>query len=138
MRSLAPPQRQRLARPRLLDEPLGAHRVDLIVRELELVAAIAGHHANRVTVEHASQTRHVQLHHLRRAGREPIAPPALGQAVRRHLPSGLEREHCQHRPLLARAQIDGAVLEANLKRPKQPHIHRRPTLAVVDSRVNRA
>ena len=105
---LAAPQRQRLARPRLAEQPLGAHRVDLAVRELQLVAATAGHDSDPVAVEHAAQVRDVELHHLRRARRQRVAPQPLGQAIGRHRPARLQREHREHRPLLAGAQLDRA------------------------------
>ena len=114
---LAPPQRQRLARTRLLQQPLHACHVDAAVGELQLVTAAVGDDSNAVAVERASQMRHVELHHLRRARRRPIAPQSLGQAVGRDRPPRFQREHREHRPLLARAQLDRPVPEANLERP---------------------
>ena len=114
---LAAPQRQCLTRPRLLHEAFRSHRVDLSVHELERVAAAVGHDANAVAVERASEMRDVELHHLGRARRQLVAPQPLREPVGRHRPARLQRKHREHRPLLAGAQLDGPVPEANLERP---------------------
>ncbi len=110
------PQGERLAGARLLEQPLEAHRVDILARHLQLIAAATRDDA-AVAVEHPPQVRHVELHHLRRARRRLLAPQPLRQAVRRHRPPHLEREHRENRPLLAGAQLDGPIPEANLERP---------------------
>ena len=113
---VAAPQRERLARAGLLEQPLEAHRIDIVARELQLIAAAARDDA-AVAVEHPPQVRHVELHHLRRARRRLLAPQPLRQAIRGNRPPHLEREHREDRPLLAGAQLDRPIPEANLERP---------------------
>ena len=114
---VAAPQRERLARATLLHQVLEADRVDVVVGQLQLVAAAAGHDSNAVAVEQPAQVRHVELQHLRRARRRLLPPQALDEAIGRHRPARLEREHREHRPLLARAQLDRPVSELHLGRP---------------------
>ena len=114
---VAVPERERVARARLAHQPLEAHGVDVALGQLQLVAAAVGHDSNAVAVEDASEMRHVVLHHLRRARRQLVTPQALGEPVRRHRPARLQGEHREYRPLLAGAQLDGPVPEANLERP---------------------
>ena len=82
--------------------------------------------------------RDVELDHLRRARRRLLAPQPLDQRVRGTVRPASQREHREHRPLLAGAQFDGPVTEAKLDRTQKPQIHRNPTLRLVDRRVNRA
>ena len=105
---VAMPQGKRLARTRLVEQALEAHRVDGVARQLQLVAAAARDDQGAVAVERPPQVRDVELHHLRRAGRRLVAPQPLRETVRRHRPPRLEREHREHRPLLAGAQLDRA------------------------------
>ncbi len=113
---------------RFVEQALEAHGVDIAVGQLQLVAAAVGHDPDAVPVERAPQVRDVELHHLRGARRRRLAPQPLGEPIRRHRPALLEREHREYRPLLAGAQLDGPVLEANLERPQEPHVHRGPSL----------
>ena len=114
---LAAPQRERVARPALVEQPLREQRVDHAVGELELVAATVRDDDRAVAGERAAQVRDVELHHLpaaRAAARPPTGLPR-GDPPR---PSGrAPGEHREDRPLLAGAQLDGPVLEANLERP---------------------
>ena len=130
------PERERVARARLAHQPLEAHGVDVALGQLQLVAAAVGHDSNAVAVEDASEMRHVVLHHLRGARRQLVTPQALGETIRRHRPARLQGEHREYRPLLAGAQLDGAIPEANLERPQQPHDHRGATLVGAVTRVN--
>ena len=114
---LAAPQRERLARARCSSSRSKRTASTSPSGELQLIAAPAGDDSSPVAVEHAAQTRDVELDHLRRARRRRVAPQPLGQAVGRHRPSRLQREHREHRPLLAGTQLDGPVPEANLERP---------------------
>ena len=82
--------------------------------------------------------RDVELDHLRRGRRRLLAPQALDQRVGRDRAAGPQGEHREHRPLLAGAQLDGAVTEPKLDRTQKPQIHRERTLRLVDRRVNRA
>ena len=115
--ALAAPQRERLARAGLVEQALEAHRVDVVIRELQLVAAAAGDDPGAVAVEHPPQMRHVELHHLRRARRRLLAPQPSASRSTDTVRPDLEREHREHRPLLAGAQLDRPVPEANLERP---------------------
>jgi hypothetical protein len=111
------PERERVAWARLSHQPLEAHGVDVALGELQLVTAAVGHDSNAVAVEDAPKMRHVVLHHLRCARRQLVAPQALREPVRRHRPARLEGEHREYGPLLAGAQRDGPIPEANLERP---------------------
>jgi hypothetical protein len=111
------PQRKRLARARLLEQALEANRVDIILGNLQLIAAPASHDPSGVAPEQRSQVRDVELHHLRRTRRRLLSPQALDQVVHRHRTAGVERQHCEDGPLLAGAQLHGPIPEANLERP---------------------
>ena len=69
------------------------------------------------------------LDHLGRARRQLLAPQPLGQPVGRHHPPGLEREHRQHRALLARAERERPPADAHLDRPEQDELHATQCLA---------
>ena len=117
---LAPPQRQRLARPRLLQQPLRPCHIDTAVSELQLIAAPTRDDPGAVLAEQPTQVGDIELHHLRRARRRPVAPQPFRQAIGRDRLALLQRKHRQYRPLFARAELDRAVLEGNLERPQQP------------------
>jgi hypothetical protein len=65
-----------------------------------------------------------------------LCPQPFRQAIGRNRLALPKREHREDRPLLAEAQLDRAVPEANLERPWQPHVHLRATLTPVKWRVN--
>ena len=129
---LSPPQRERFAGTRLAEQALYARRVHLAVEELQLVAAAAGHDPNAVAIEQSPQTRDVELHHLRAARRWLVAPQSFREVVSRNRSARLQGEHREYGPLLAGAQLDGPIPEANLERPQEPQIHRGATLLPVD------
>jgi hypothetical protein len=120
---LTAPQRQRLARPRALDQTLNAKHVDLAVEQSQLVASVAGDDLRAVAVEQLAQLRDVELDQLGGTGRRSLAPQTLDQAVGRHCAPDLEREHREDRALLARSDRNRPVVEAHLDRPKQEQIH---------------
>ena len=142
---LAVPQRERLACATAFEQTLELDRIHGTVGHPQLVAPAAGDDLRAVALEQPTQLRHVQLHHLRRAGGRFLAPQPLGKPVGRHRPAGLEPEHRQHRPLLGGAERDRALVAARLDRPKEAQIHaerRRsghvePTLLPVEDPVNR-
>ena len=119
----APPQRQRVARRDSSISRSKRDRVDFAVSELQLIAAPARNDPGAVAIQRAAQMRDVELDHLLRGRRRPFAPQALGQPIGGDRRPRLQREHREHCPLLAGAQLDRAVLEANLERPQQPQIH---------------
>ncbi len=121
---LSAPQPERLAPAGRVEQTLGERGVDVALRQLELVAATARHDARAVARQRPAQVGDVQLDHLRRARGRRLPPQALGQAIGRDGPTDLQREHREHGPLLAGAQRDGAIVEADLDRPQKPHIHR--------------
>ena len=104
----AAPQRERLTRLAVRDEPLEPPRVDVIGVEPQLVSAPARDDLRAATGgrQHLAQLRHVVLHHLVGARRMPVAPEGVDQAVARHRRVDVQREHGQQRPLLGRAQRD--------------------------------
>jgi hypothetical protein len=113
---LAKPERQRLARLSL-ERLLEPNRVDGVFRKLQLVAAAPRDDPRPVLPQRPAQVRDVGLHHLRRGRRRLFAPQPLGEAIRRDGLPRLQRQHGEHRPLLAGAELDGPVPEANLERP---------------------
>ena len=81
---VAAPQRQRLARARLLEQALEADRVDGSLRQLAARSRGRGWRSG-VAVEHPPQMRDVELHHLRprwAAARRPTSPPRAGRPTR--------------------------------------------------------
>ena len=78
---LAAPQRERLPGAPVVEQPLEPRRVDVAVGQPQLVAAPVGDDLRAVAVEQPAQVRHVELHHLRRAG-GGAPPTALPRADR--------------------------------------------------------
>ena len=118
-----PPECERLARPRLVDQPREPSDVDRLGGNPELVVAAVRDDRGTVAVQESAQLRHVELHHLRSARWRLLAPQPLREPVGRHRPVGLEAEHRQKRALLAGAEDDGAVAEASLDGPEELEIH---------------
>ena len=103
---LTAPQRERVARQALVEQPLGQQDVDHALGDLQLVPAPVGHDPDAVLPEHASQVRHVELHHLRPARRRLVAPEPFREMVRGDRAARLQGQHREHRPLLAGAEIE--------------------------------
>ena len=141
----APPERERFAGALVLEHLLEPDDVDLVVGQLQLVAAAVRGDPRAVSVQQPAQLRDVQLHHLRCARRWLLAPQALGEVIGGDRPAGLEREHREHRTLLRCAERDRSSVDAHLDRPKEAQIHRerrgsghdQPTLLPVEAGVNR-
>jgi hypothetical protein len=114
---LASPQAQRLPGTAGVEQLLEARRVHRTVAELQFVAPAARHDPGPVALEHPPEVRDVELHHLLRARRPLVAPQAFGEAVSRDRPPDLQRKHREHRPLLARPQLEGLIADACLDRP---------------------
>ena len=128
----AAPQRQRrpcfsVRRPvglhRRGDQPLEPGRIDPIDREPELVAAAAGQDLRRAAAQQLAQLGHVELHHLGRRRRGPLAPQSLTQPIGRHGLVDLQREHRQHGALLRRTERYRPAVKARLDRPEKTDVH---------------
>jgi hypothetical protein len=121
---VSPPQCKRLAAAPGLEQALEAHRVDFAGGQLELVAAPVGGDARPVAIERGAQVRDVALEHLRGGRGQLLAPQAVHERVHRNGAPDFECEHREDRPLLARTELDGAVMDAGLERPEKPQMHR--------------
>jgi hypothetical protein len=114
---LAAPQCERVTAARLVDQAFEADRVDVAVRQAQLVAATVGDDLGAVALEDAAQVRHVELHHLRRARRRVLAPQAFGESVDRDRLPDPERQHRQDGALLGRPERNRPAIEVGLDGP---------------------
>ena len=145
----AAPQRQR--RPRFsvrhavglhgrVDQPLEPGRIDAIDREPELVAAAARQDLPDAPAQQLAQLGHVQLHHLGRRRRGPLAPQSLAELIGRDGLVDPQREHRQHGALLRRSERYRPAVKARLDRPEEMDVHivrRETTLLPCTRRINR-
>ena len=144
----AAPQRQR--RPRFsvrhavglhgrVDQPLELGRIDAIDREPELVATAAGQDFPDAPAQQLAQLGHIQLHHLGRRRRGPLAPQSLAELIGRDGLVDLQREHRQHGALLRRSERYRPAVKARLDRPEEMDVHivrRETTLLPCARRIN--
>jgi len=128
------PESERLARRSSRDQVLEAADVDPAVAEAQLVAAPARDDLRAVTAlrECLAQLRDVALDHLARARGRRIGPEAVDQLIGRDRRALVESEHRQHCPRLARADGDGAVVDAGLHGSQNSKVHGQRSLSETD------
>ena len=119
------PQRERLARRAVGDEPLEAPRVDLAGAEPQLIAAAAGDDLRAVAAapERLAQLGDVDLHHLRRGGRGRLAPEAVDQPLGRDGGALVEGQHGEQRTRLSCADGDRVVVDTRLNGSEKSQVH---------------
>src|SRR5215210_2676444 len=139
----AAPQSQRLPQQleRALRGPLGERTAALLQQTLEalqvklsstdahqIATATRDHDAVRavpaVSLERPAQPRHVHLQALRSAGRRPLTPERLDQAVARDDLVRMQQQDCQQRPLLASRNYRRAPMVCDLERAEDAEVHR--------------
>jgi hypothetical protein len=109
------------------EEPLEPGRVHRVVVEPQLVAATVRHDLrSAVLAEQLAELRHVELHHLRRAGGLILAPEALDQPVHRYGGVRVQGEQGQHCTLLRPTEGGRPIAELELDRAKNTYLHREP------------
>ena len=114
---LPAPQRKRLPCARFAEQALELRRVDVAIGQLQLVAAPMGDDLCAVAVEQPAQVRHVELDHLRRAGRRMLTPEPFGETVGGDRVPDTQRQHRQHRALLRTAERERSAIEDRLDGP---------------------
>ena len=121
----ATPQGQCLTRPSACDEPLEACDVELVGAEPQLVPVPAREDLLAVAGrgQRLAQLRHMELHELRGRRRRPLAPQRVDQAIGRDGRAGMERQHRQQRPRLARANSDRPLIDAGLHGSQESDVH---------------
>ena len=89
------------------------------------------------------EPRYVSLKDFGGGGRWRLAPEASDEKLRRHGPTGAQRQHLDHGPLFRRGEFDRALSRSDFQRPQERDLHpantRRPICAVlVGPQVGRA
>jgi hypothetical protein len=102
--------------PRPVDELLEAHRVDGLLRKLQLVAATVGDDARPalVGVKCLSQPRDMELDVLGRARRRVLGPEAIDELLGAHRPVGAQGEHREHPSLLASSEWERPTVDERI------------------------
>ena len=124
----ATPQRQRLARSTLGEQPLEAGGVHPVAAELQLVAAPArGDRVVFAVRRHGlAQVGHVELHHLGRGGRGLVAPQPVDQPLGRDGRAGIERQQRKQGARLGAAEGHGSFVRAELDGSEKLNLHVHP------------
>ena len=100
-------------------EALRVHRAWL---ELERVRVTRRHKAQ--LRDGSPEPRHVSLKDLSGGGRWRLAPQASDEQLRRHMPSGPQRQHLDHGTLFRRGESDRALSRSDFQRPQERDLHR--------------
>ena len=95
--------------PSVADRALEAGEIELILSDLQQVAGRTRLQAG--LGEHLAQLRDVDLHHLQRRFRHPLAPERVDDLLTAHRAIRVQEQQRQQRPLLARRdrQSGGAI-----------------------------
>ena len=116
---LRAPACQRLA-PRRVERPEGA-QVERVAVEVEAVPGRTRLDQPRWKL--LAEERDEDLHHLRRARRDILAPEVVDEAVHRNDAVRVKKQQCQQGSLLAARQLDGTGVVHRLERPEHSEVH---------------